>query len=317
MDPFSWQTLTMCFAGGVVGAALGGLFSFVICGLLVMAGCLIAMSGGSEFLLLQVGLGPIFGPHTGGFAAGVVASTYAAAVSRNHPGGTAKDILSLLMDTSWDVLLVGGIVAVIGHLLAQGFTMIPVVNKSDVLALSVASTAVLARLAFQREMPWGNAESIRSIGYLKTDDRKISWVPWMLPLPKMLLYGFAAGVLSASLAAGAKGWLEPKVVAGVVSATVAFVIPLILGWSLAAMSLMALQFGSGATQKVPVWHCQAILAAMAYLYFDSVLVAGLVGAAAALLQELMARMFWNHGSNHVDPPACAIALGTIMLNVIR
>ncbi|SDL52721.1 hypothetical protein SAMN05660337_3200 [Maridesulfovibrio ferrireducens] len=317
MEPFSINTLVMCFAGGIVGGAIGGLFSFIICGLMVMAGCLVMMASGSDFMLLQVGLGPIFGPHVGGFASGVAASTYAAAVSKNHPGGAAKDILSSLMGTSWDVLLVGGLTALAGHFLLQLFAMIPVVNKTDMIALSVVATALLARLLFQKEMPWGNSKSIKDFGYLKTDDHKISWIPWMLPLPKMVLYGFGAGVLSAAMAAQAKAAMDPMVAAGVISAAGAFVVPLIMGWAAAAISLIALQLGTGAIQQVPVWHCQAILSALAYLYFGNILIAGMVGACAALLQELMARMFWNHGSNHVDPPAAAIAVGTLMLNLIK
>ena len=317
MEPFSIQTLVMCFAGGIVGGALGGLFSFIICGLLVLAGCLVIMASGSDFILLQVGLGPVFGPHVGGFASGVAAATYAAAVKKNHPGGAAKDILSSLMGTSWDVLLVGGFTAILGHLLVQFFARIPVINQTDLIALSVVATAVLARLFFQKEMPWGNTRSISDIGYLKTDDHKISWVPWMLPIPKMIIYGFGAGVLSAAMASQAKAVMDPLAASGAISAAGAFVVPLILGWAAAAISLIALQLGTGAIQQVPVWHCQAILSAMAYLYFGNILIAGLVGVCAALLQELMARMFWNHGSNHIDPPAAAIAVGTLMLNIIK
>ncbi len=317
MESFSIETILMCFAGGLVGGALGGLFSFVICGLLVLAGCLIVLGGGSDFVLMQIGLGPVFGPHVGGFAAGVAASTYAAGVKKCHPGGAAKDILSPLMGTSWDVLLVGGLTAVVGHILVQVFAMTPVVNKTDVLALSVVATAILARLLFQKEMPWGNAKSITDIGYLKTDDRKISWVPWMLPLPKMALYGFGAGLLAAALAAGTKQVVDPLAAAGTISATGAFVVPLIMGWAIAAFSLIALQLGTGTIQQVPVWHCQAILAALSYMLFGNIILAGLVGALAALLQELMARMFWNHGSNHIDPPATAIAVGTLLLNLIN
>ena len=237
--------------------------------------------------------------------------------SKCHPGGAAKDILSPLMGTSWDVLLVGGLTAVVGHILVQVFAMTPVVNKTDVLALSVVATAILARLLFQKEMPWGNAKSITDIGYLKTDDRKISWVPWMLPLPKMALYGFGAGLLAAALAAGTKQVVDPLAAAGTISATGAFVVPLIMGWAIAAFSLIALQLGTGTIQQVPVWHCQAILAALSYMLFGNIILAGLVGALAALLQELMARMFWNHGSNHIDPPATAIAVGTLLLNLIN
>jgi hypothetical protein len=35
------------------------------------------------------------------------------------------------------------------------------------------------------------------------------------------------------------------------------------------------------------------------------------------LQDFSGRLFWNHGSNHWDPPATAIAFGTFILNVIK
>lgn len=317
MDALSLDTLLICFGGGIVGAALGGLFSFVLCGLLVLTGCLVALQGGSDFLLLQVGLGPIFGPHVGGFAAGVAASTYAAGYRKNHPGGAGKDILSALLGTSWDVLLVGGLFAVFGHLLVSAFGTLPIVKDFDVLALSVATTAIVARLLFQKEMPWGNAASIRQYGYLGTGDYAISWIPWALPVPKLLLFGLGAGLVSASMAAAAKSAMTPLLAKGLVSAGSAVVVPLILGWAVAAVSLIALQLGKDSIQKVPVWHCQAVLAALAYLHFGSIAVAGLVAVLATALQELMARMFWNHGSNHVDPPACAIAVGTFVLNCLK
>jgi len=53
------------------------------------------------------------------------------------------------------------------------------------------------------------------------------------------------------------------------------------------------------------------------LLFGSVIVAGIVGMLAALLGELMARLFWNHGTNHIDPPACSIAFGTFLLNIVN
>ncbi|MEZ4483234.1 MAG: hypothetical protein R2864_01110 [Syntrophotaleaceae bacterium] len=41
MAPWSVDTLLLTFGCGIVGAALGGLFSFVICGLVVLAGCFV------------------------------------------------------------------------------------------------------------------------------------------------------------------------------------------------------------------------------------------------------------------------------------
>lgn len=313
MDPMSLSTLLICFGGGVVGAALGGLFSFVICGLIVLMGCVVIMSGGSEFILLQIGLGPIFGPHVGGFTAGVVAVTYAAGVKKNLVSETGKDILSPLVDTSWDVLVVGGVASVIAHLLLQVLAQIPVINTFDIIALDVVIIAIVARALFCQEMPFGNLDSIKKNGLLGTDKGALSWVPWAAAPSKLITIGLGVGLLSGGLAMGVK---ETMVASGTYANPGGPVVPVIICWSLAAISLIALELGTGEIQKFPVWHCQSILSAIAFLTFDSILIAGVVGILAALLQELMARLFWNHGSNHIDPPACAIAVGTFIISLV-
>jgi hypothetical protein len=317
MDAFSCNTLLICFGGGIVGAALGGLLSFLICALSVLLGCMMVMMGGTDFLLLQVGLGPIFGPHVGGFAAGVAAATYAAGVRKNHPTGAAKDILSPLIGTSWDVLLIGGAFSLFGHLFVTMFGTLPIIKDFDVLGLTVVVSALLARLLFQKQMPWGNPESIRQHGYLGTNNYALSWIPWALPLSKLTVFGFGAGLLSGALAAGATSVMAPAVAQGTISSANATVVPLILGWSVAGVSLIGLQLGTASVQRMPAWHCQAVLAGLSYVLFGSILVAGIVGVVATLLQELMARMFWNHGDNHIDPPATAITLGTFVLVYIN
>ena len=62
---WSFNTFLMCFAGGILGTTLGGLYAFILCALTVLLGCVSVLCGGSDFLLLNVGLGPIFGPHVG------------------------------------------------------------------------------------------------------------------------------------------------------------------------------------------------------------------------------------------------------------
>ena len=325
MEPWGINTLLFCFGGGIVGAALGVLFSFVLCGLIVLIGCVIIIGGGSDFFLMQVGLGPIFGPHAGGFAAGTAAVTYAVGIKKNLRVPTlglgAKDILSPLLDTSWDVLLVGGIFAVFGHVLLNVLVTIPVIKMADCIALAVALSAIVARLIFHKgEAPWGRMDSIKEHGYFTYP---CQWISWMNIPSREIVFGFGVGIFSAALAWWAKGLLDPMAAAGKISATGAFVVPLIICWSIAAISLVGLELGTltikaqGEIQKMPVWHCQAILAALSFLLFGSIIIAGIVGILAAFLQDYMARMLWNHGSNHIDPPACAIAVGTLILNVVH
>jgi len=313
LDPWSWETLLLCFASGIIGASIGALFSFIMVGALGFAGCLLVLLGGNDFLLTQVAFGPLFSPWTGGFNAGVFAGTYAAAVRKNHPGGSAKDITTPLINTSGDVLLMGGLGALIGHILFQLFTIIPIINKFDCGALSIATVAFLARGVFQKQAPWGDMESIKKYGYLGTGDHTISWVPWLAPWDRGIVYGFGCGLLSGGLTWMTKMILDPMVVKGLVSETSAYLASLTFAFCIAILMLTGLNLATGDVQKFPVGHQNCILASLAYLYFGDILVAGIVGVLAAFLVQLMARMFWNHGSNHVDPPACTIAVGTFLL----
>lgn len=316
MDPWSFNTILMCFGGGVLGAALGGLWAFVICATLVVLGSLMVVAGGPDFILLNFGIGPIFGPHVGGFCSGIAAATYAVSVKKNHPSESAKDILSPCLGTSWDVLMVGGLFAVGAHIVLNVLAKVPIINWGDVLALTVVLSCAAARLIFQKEMPWGDMVSIKKHGYFNTDDHKLSWGPWMAPVSRLIPTGLGAGLFSGALAMQFQKALAPMVDAGSVSPTVAFLIPLLMGWALSGFMLIALQLGTGPIQLVPIPHVISLLAALGYLYTGSIAVAGIVGVLTALLQELMARMFYNHGSNHIDPPACAAAVGGFILNVV-
>ena len=71
-----------------------------------------------------------------------------------------------------------------------------------------------------------------------------------------------------------------------------------------------------AIQKVPIFHAMGLLTSLAAMYTGSIVLAGIVGLLAAMLQELCARMFYNHGSNHLDPPAAAILFGTLILDLL-
>jgi len=317
MDPWSLTTILITFGGGVMGTAFGGLFSIVLCALLALVGCVMIMMGGSDFLLFQVALGPVFGPHVGGFGAGLCAAAYAAGVKKNHPGGSAKDILSPLVDTSWDVLAMGGVFAVFAHILAQGIAQVPILNQSDTLAMNLVLTCVIARfIFFKGEMPWGQKESIQKYGLLGTDNGNLSWMPWQSKPARLLMLGIGMGTLSPGLAMMIQQQLAPMVAAGTISAADSFTVCLIMGWTLGIIALIPLNLGQGSVQKVPITHCIAELSAVAFLLTGSFIFAAIIGIVAAFWEELWARLIWNHGSTHIDPPATAIAFGVMILSLL-
>ncbi|MDR1856943.1 MAG: hypothetical protein LBR22_07260 [Desulfovibrio sp.] len=311
------DTAVLAFFGGVFGTAIGGLWVFVLDTLLVLLGCIMVASGGSDILLTQFALGPVFGPQST-FLGGAVAASYAAAIKKNHPGGTGagKDIVTPLLDTSWDVYAVGGLAAVACALLATAGPYLPILKSMDGLAGPIIIVSLVARFIIHREAPWGKMESIKKLGWLGTDGYKISWAGCMSPPMRLLFVGASVGCLAG---VGAMHWeaaLKPLVVAGTITPSVAYLIPYIFFWGVSGVMLTALQLGTGNIQKIPITHAMSVLAAAAYLGSHSIPVAILGGIFGAFLEEFCARGFYNHGSDHVDPPAFAIALGTLTYSFI-
>jgi hypothetical protein len=279
-------------------------------------GCAVVLAGGSDFLLLQIALGPLFGPQTT-FLGGAVAASYAAGIRKNHPGGSGSDIISPLLASSWDVLLVGGAGATACALLASAvIPHVPLLNRTDGLAVSIVIISLIARFLFHREGPCGKKESIKKFGLLGTDNYAISWLPWLAQPSRLVVVGAAVGCLAGASAMFCERILQPLVQAGSLAAGTAYIVPYIFFWSVSAVMLAALQLGQGATQKIPVTHGIAVLGAAAYLGSHSLPVAILGGIFGAFLQEFCARCFNNHGSDHVDPPAFVITLGILLYSFI-
>lgn len=315
MEPYSLNTILMVFGGGIVGTALGGLWAVVFCALFGLIGIGVILSGGTDFVLSQIAFGPIFGPHVGGFGAGLAAATYAV-WRKNHPSGAAKDILTPLLHTSWDVLLFGGVYSVASHLALQLVGKVPLLNQTDGIAFVLIGGTLLTKLIFLRELPWGQKDSIQKHGLMGTDNHAISWAGWQSPWGLLLPMNFGAGIFSAALAWGIKIQLDPMVAAGQISALGGFIAPLLVGWCTAILILMALQLGTGKIQQVPIMHCPSIIGAWVFMYTGSILAAGIAGLIAGVVQEISARVIYNHGTAHIDPPATAIMICTFLVNII-
>ena len=87
----------------------------------------------------------------------------------------------------------------------------------------------------------------------------------------------------------------------------------VAGFGLAATGLLFLHTGT----TVPVWHHIALPAAIGFTAAGGNLYAGMAaGVAGAVLGELYARAFLNHGDTHIDPPAAAIATMTVLLKLL-
>ena len=132
MDLSPW---IVAFGSGVFGAAMGGLPSFIICGLLVIAN------------LPELGFGLYFGPHIS-FAGATAAAAYA--YRKGLVGDSGQDILMPLIKLNDGMtLVVGGIFGMIGHGIFSLFTSIGL--QTDGVALTVVASGLLCKFIFSKE----------------------------------------------------------------------------------------------------------------------------------------------------------------------
>lgn len=274
MDLFS---ILVAFGGGVFGAAIGALNAFIIVGFLVIA-AVAAQTGSGD--LLAFPFGPAFGPHVGGFAAGVAAAAYA---RKKGLLDTGKDIGTAIMGLNDpSLLLVGGVFGILGYLINYVFGLVGFA-WTDTVALTVVVSAIIARIL------WGNGV----FGKVAADESRwspspaIQWVPWQSSMMQRVVIGLGAGLFSAYFA------LQLGAANGGGA----------IGFGISAASLVFLAFGL----KVPVTHHITLVAAVAALASGSMLWGAIFGILAAIVGELMAALFEVHGNTHIDPPAATIA----------
>lgn len=318
MGIWSLGTFVVVFLGGVVGTALGALWGVILCALLVLVGIGVIMAGGSDFILNQLALGPMFAPHLGSFAAPIIASAYSAAIRKNHPTGNGKDIVSPLMDTSWDVLAMGGVISCFNWVLFQVILITPFLNQFDALALTIVGSCLIARAVFTKEGPFGSKQSIKEIGLLKTDHGRLAWsAVQSTNFKRSMVFGAAAGGLSGYAALSIHKAMEPYVASGVVAGGSASACCTLIGWSIAIVALLPAFLSTPSYGKVPSWHSQCAVPALVALYTGSLPAALVAGVLMWLLQELCARLFTNHCTVCFnDPPSTAIAIGTLIVNIL-
>lgn len=277
-----WSLLPVAFAGGALGAALGASAAFIFTGIFVLIGVAIAAGGGGKEFIGAVAFGPLLGPHIS-FAGGVAAAAFAAK-SGHH--ATGRDLGRGLAGVNRpDVLVVGGVFGIIGFLIQAAIAATALGPLTDSIALTVFLSAVIVRLAFGKT------------GLMGDRTQPGEWVAFQSAWPQVVSLGLILGLSSAYLA---------KFLGADKGGDVA-------GFGFAATGLIFLHTGS----TVPVWHHIALPAAIAVTMTGGNLYAGAAaGIAGAILGELFARAFLNHGDTHIDPPAAAIAVMTLVLKLI-
>jgi len=307
---FEWGILLAAFGGGLFGAAIGALPAFVFTGIAVLVAFGAGLGGASFDVIGLVVFGPVTGPHIS-FAGGAAAAAFAARRGDIEDG---KDIITPLAGLGDPLpLIVGGIFGAGGYALqVLLMNLIPPYQTAfyptyiDVIAVVVTVSAIITRLAFGRTGLFGSLDAeARERGRFSTGEGRV-WLAYQEGLLQASVVGLGTGILAA--------WVATQLVA-FDPALLPFGV--LLGYGVSATALIFLQFGF----QVPVTHHMTLPASVAAV---GVLVAGgpqvvaiLVGAVAgilgALLGELFSRLLLIHGDTHLDPPANAIIVMSVVI----
>lgn len=281
---FDFEMLILSFGGGIVGAAIGGLPAFVLCGICATIGLAIFWATGEDTFLNITAWGPLLGPHIA-FAGGVAAAAYANKTGKLKSGG--KDIVSSLMGLDApDVLLVGGIFGSLGYALnwvATLFGNIGGFPAENCPVFSICVSSILVRLLFGSTGLFGKVR--------EGDNRWVpsdvaGWIPWQSKPAQLVLIAIGWGLPISYLIR-----VSPELFT--------------FGFALAAIALVFLGTGS----QFPVIHHIGISAGMATVATGGNIWWGLTFALlAAFLGEFFAAAFTYHGDTHIDPPCWAVAV---------
>ncbi len=297
MWEFDMMWLAMAFCGGIFGAAVGALPSFVFCGFgAILAGAVgMVDEGMATQINLWVTWGPLVGPQCA-FAGGCCAAIYAKRIGVHENG---RDICTALMGLRRpDVLLVGGIFGAIGALVTLGVWKIGGFNHAvagnvqwgNEIAWGVAITMMLGRLAFGQTGLFGKVSSgvRRWVG-----NENACWLPWQHDIGMIMLIAIAVALPSAVLAE--KFPQTNFLIFGICTIVFAF---MVLG------------------MKVPAMHHFAITAFFATSMTGDVAWGVAAAVTVGFVCEICAFLFTAHGDSHIDPPTLAIGIVGLLQSLL-
>lgn len=288
--------LVAAFGGGAFAASIGGLYSFIMTGIVAIAGGIVGMAGEIDLAVGNIAFGSFFGPHVA-FAGGVAAAAFAANKKNLIDDGT--DIVTPLHGTGdVSVLVVGGVFGILGFLIQYVYGEI-LRLPTDTIAMTVATCGIITRLVF------GNT------GLLGKYEGNTSRV-WITG-GKGLVYNIVLGATVGLMVGGVGISLMQQ--AADPSLVVANFPSICFG--IAAVTLVLAEFGhAGPTTHhiaLPAANATVLCAAKTGNLWLGVLMGLVWGVLTSLVGDFMGNAFNSHVDSHIDPPACTIFTMTFII----
>jgi hypothetical protein len=257
----------------------------------------------------QLAFGPVFGPHIS-FSGGAAASAYAAKKGYMDTGFSyheAKNI-AYALGPKPDVLLVGGLFGILGYWISTIFSIYSM--PWDGIALTVVLSALAHRLLLGYSLIGKVDKGILNMKPFEAEEKRtdgtdrLTVEPWLghqYKFGDVMTIGAVVGILAVYI----------TVVTG----------SIFLPFGISAATLLFLNLG---VERIPVTHHMSLVASTAAAAIAggdassislglALSIGAVSGLIAALLGELLQRIFFAHADTHLDPPAFAIAVGTFLI----
>ncbi|WP_455594049.1 hypothetical protein [Cloacibacillus porcorum] len=294
MDMFA---LVAAFGGGAFGALLGALPAFIMTGCFALAGALVAAGGGADIGVGFMAFGSFMGPHVA-FAGGVAAAAYAGSRGKLKAGNDIVTALNGLGEA--DVICVGGLFGVIGFVICNLLLMTPLGPITDAVAMTVAISGCIARLAFGKTGLTGK--------YTGKEPRV--WVTGGKGFTYNLMLGAVVGIAVSFVAAS-------MMKAGVPAAALGVFPVVCFGFSAISLIFAQTGFAIPSTHHITLPSGLGALAGMAAWGPCGAILGVLIGILSSLCGDFAANAFNSYNDSHIDPPAVTIFIMTIVVNLIR
>jgi len=342
----------VAFASGAFGTMFGSLHTFSAAAILIIAGeaaniagrgAILAVDGvepaayGAVGITANIGLGAMIGPQIA-FAGALAAIAYAAKkgyMESNWGYHHAKNIFRPFSPHQLDVVVVGGLFGALGYLLTYGLATVSA--PVDPIAGSIVLTAIIHRVVLGYDLighpagknlfdlsPFEREETVTTDGGNGQPAERLTvevWLPWMYQWKGVSFLGIVAGILGA-FTFYVTG--SPLLVFGI--SGLAFLIlndgmednfgelrfPIAIQHHMTVPASLAAFAFSG----VPLSESTAQTVAAAIPMWQALVIGAVFGLLGALLGEVAERVVYAHGDTHFDPPACSIALCTVVIAVL-
>lgn len=309
-------TIMIVFFAGCFASAVGALVAVVLTAFVVSLGIVSGMAGMEYDLIGKIAFGLILGPHVS-FGPACCAAGYAKRMGYMDNGmDIIKPLITLCKPS---VLAVGGLFAVLGYFINLGVAeLLP--GGIDSVATSIILISIVAKVAFSPDRGaaklFGNTpESVTKVGGRFSVRNREIWFPYQATGPILLLFGAAAGGLSALIT---YEMLDMAAKTGNPALAAVAIFP---GWALGVMCFLFFPAGV----NIPLFHHLCLPASYAVLLsygatggdMQSALLWGIaMSVFGAFVGAAWVRGVTSYGHCYIDPPSAAIAIVSFFIMTV-